>query len=56
MVEERHVALKMKAMEEYKTEFDIGRRPEDLRIKAQARGLDIATAFAEAFVLGRLYL
>jgi hypothetical protein len=52
-VDEEQVRRKLAAMEEYSTEHDPGRRPQDLELRLRHRGLQIGVEFAEAFVVSR---
>ena len=51
-----HVEAKCAAMEQYSTEFEPGRLPDDLRLKARVRGAEAGTEYAEAFAMGRTFL
>ena len=55
-VNEEQVARKLAAMSVYRTEQDLGRRPEDLERQLRQRGTQSGTTFAEAFVVARSYL
>ncbi len=47
---------KCEAMGFYETEQAFGRRPEDLERKLRVRGVEVGVDYAEAFVVGRVFL
>ncbi|MBJ7332872.1 MAG: PIG-L family deacetylase [Solirubrobacteraceae bacterium] len=55
VLEERHCDAAVEAMALYPVEHDIGRRPEDLRRRIEARGAEIGRTHAEGFVAVRQY-
>jgi LmbE family N-acetylglucosaminyl deacetylase len=56
IAEERHVRLKQEAFRSYFSEFAPGRTPESLLRRLEMRGEEIGTSFAEAFVVGRMFI
>jgi LmbE family N-acetylglucosaminyl deacetylase len=56
LLNEEHVARKCTAMAYYESEMVIGRRPEDVKRKMQVRGMEVSAEYAEAFVIGRMFL
>lgn len=56
LLNEEQVERKCTAVTYYESEIVLGRRPSDLKQKMQVRGTEVGADYAEAFVIGRIFL
>jgi LmbE family N-acetylglucosaminyl deacetylase len=56
LLTEEQVERKCTAMACYESEIVLGRRPSDIKWKMQVRGTEVGADYAEAFVIGRVFL
>lgn len=55
VLDARHCRLASQAMDKYKIEHDVGRRPVDLRRRLESRGAEIGVDHAQAFAMVRRF-